>query len=52
MHINFSDMNQRHLFLAYAITLTLQFGYAGWIAWNWLKLNRSRKSFPSHGLDS
>ena len=43
MSIDFSNMNQRHLFLAYAITWTLQFGYAGWVALNWWKLKRAPK---------
>ena len=43
MSIDFSNMNQRHLFLAYAIVLGVHFGYAGWIAANLWKLKRIQK---------
>ncbi len=40
MHIDFSDMNQRHLFIAYAFAWTVQLGYAGWIGSRWWKLRQ------------
>ena len=41
IHIPFSTMAQRHLVFAYAAAWTLQFGYAAWVAVNWLRLRRA-----------
>ncbi len=46
MSVNFSDMNQRHLFLAYTFTLLLQFGYASWVALSWLRLKKTSPQQP------
>lgn len=39
LHLNFSNMGDRHLVIAYAIILTAQFGYAAWVV---LSLRRNR----------
>jgi drug/metabolite transporter superfamily protein YnfA len=37
-----STMGHRHLLFAYAAVLIIQGGYAGWIAWNWLRTKDPR----------
>ncbi|HTC76643.1 MAG TPA: hypothetical protein VK684_13770 [Edaphobacter sp.] len=37
-----STMEHRHLLVAYAAVLIIQGGYAGWTAWNWLRLKDTR----------
>ena len=38
---NLSTLEHRHLLFAYATVLVIQGGYAGWIAWNWLRTKRA-----------
>jgi len=37
-----STMESRHLLAAYATVLVLMGGYAGWTAWNWVRVKGTR----------
>ncbi|MHB1021931.1 MAG: hypothetical protein ACYC46_13075 [Acidobacteriaceae bacterium] len=37
-------MDHRNLVLAYAVTWTLQLGYATWVAFQWMKLRKAEKA--------
>jgi hypothetical protein len=40
---NLSTMEHRHLLSAYAVVLSIQGSYAGWIAWNWFRTKGVRR---------
>ena len=44
MTIPFSTLSQRHLVYAYLAVWILQFGYGTWVAINWFREKRSKKS--------
>ena len=39
---NVSTMEHRHLLASYAVVLTIQVGYFGWTAWNWVRMRDTR----------
>lgn len=41
-------MEHRNLVIAYALTWTLQLGYASWVALRWMKLRKEEKSFAEN----
>jgi hypothetical protein len=41
-------MAHRHLVLAYAITLVVQFGYAGWVGLKYRAMRKLERAFPAY----
>jgi hypothetical protein len=41
-------MAHRHLVLAYVITILVQLGYAGWVAWKYKAVRDLEREFPPY----